>query len=754
MTTILDLYYQGEEKNLIIRAYRGMLKSIQSEITADDVKAIREAFEMAADSHKEQRRKSGEPYILHPIAVAHICAEEIGLGPTAIIGALLHDVVEDTDVSVKDIREKFGDKIGVIVDGLTKLDNIYDLKLPQAENFKKILMTLSQDVRVCLIKLADRLHNMRTLESMPTHKQLKIASETSYVYAPLAHRLGLYAIKTELQDLCMKVLEPDNYHTIARKLKDTKKNRTQYIDDFLTPIKEDLDSMGVPYRISGRPKSISSIYNKIVTKRVPFEEIYDLFAVRIILDVIPKLEKRKCWEAYSIITDYYQPIPERLKDWISHPKANGYESLHTTVMGHGGRFIEVQIRTERMDEISERGFAAHWKYKGVNTQDNIFDRWLTSVRETLEEHQTMDSPEFMSDFKSNLFSDEVYVFTPNGEMKLLPKGATALDFAFDIHSDIGYHCVAIKVNNKMVALNYELNNGDQLTIMTSKNQKPSESWLSMCTTGKAKSKIRSAMREERKKKGELGKEALERKLHNAFKVKFDDYNIDFLVKHFGLKTRIDLYYAIYVEDVNLQRDLKDLIVENGKLAYQQPIEKAKDADLSKVEKPLHALEFETKNKPKETKNGVLYINGEDASQLQYQLATCCNPVNGDSVFCYTNSMNEMKVHKLNCQNAHNLLMNYGYRVLKAEWGKTSSIFTTIIQVSGSDRKGLTSSITDILLKQYNVNMRDIHLKALEGGLFRGELTIDVENKVQLEQIIESIKEVAGVHDVNRTLNTE
>ncbi len=509
-----------EETRLIQGAYRDLLRSIKAKLSPEDKVNIRASYELAVRAHAEQRRKSGEPYILHPIAVAKICAEEIGLGATAIISALLHDVVEDTDITLEDIRRQFGTRIAKIVDGLTKLDSAYNAESPQAENFRKVLSTLVDDVRVVLIKMADRLHNMRTLGAMPRHKQLKIAAETSYVYAPLAHRLGLYKIRTEYLDLCMKITDPDEYRDIAQKLAETKRSRDEYVQEFIRPLRERLDSIEVPYNITGRAKSIHSIWNKIKKKNVPFEQIYDLFAVRIIVDVPVEDERLVCWQIYSIVTDVHTPIPERLKDWITTPKSNGYESLHTTVIGPKGRYVEVQIRSQRMDEIAERGFAAHWKYKGVSKNPDIYERWLDSVREILDDPNS-DAVEFLGDFRSNnLFNEEVFVYTPNGDMKILPKGATALDFAFSIHTDIGYHCQAVRVNNKIVPMGYQLRNGDQVEVVTNNRQRPSEDWLKLVITGKARSRIRSAMKEERRRRGELGRETLERKL-KAMKVDFE-----------------------------------------------------------------------------------------------------------------------------------------------------------------------------------------------------------------------------------------
>ncbi|WP_245550079.1 RelA/SpoT family protein [Haliscomenobacter hydrossis] len=621
MAELLTIH--DEEKKLIQDAYRQLLRSIKSDMDEDDSKMIRKAYEMAVQAHSEQRRKSGEPYILHPIAVARICSEEIGLGPTAIACALLHDVVEDTDITLDEIELEFGQRVRKIVDGLTKLDNAYNAESPQAENFKKVLSTLVEDVRVVLIKMADRLHNMRTLGSMPRHKQLKIAAETSYMYVPLAHRLGLYNIKTEFQDLCMKIIDPENYRLVADKLKVTKRDREQYIEEFINPLYEKLEEAKIKAHIYGRPKSIYSIWNKLNTKKVPFEEIYDLFAIRIVIDAPPEKEKLKCWQAYSIVTDVHTPLPERLKDWITMPKSNGYESLHTTVIGPGGRYVEVQIRTERMDEISERGYAAHWKYKGVNNQPDVYERWLDSVREVLDDPNS-DAIEFMTDFKNNsLFQEEVYVYTPKGDMKMLPKGATALDFAFNIHTDIGYHCISIKVNNKLVPMGYKLINGDQIQVFTSKNQKPTEDWLKMVATGKAKAKIRSVMKEERRRKGEIGKEALERKLRNL-KVDFEE-SIETLLKYFNLTSKIDLFYMIAIEDKTIAEIFRKFRVENNKLLEI-------DAELHKP--VVEAIEIHHEQLRKPGVKARLMINGEPAERFEYAFATCCNPVQGDDIFAY------------------------------------------------------------------------------------------------------------------------
>lgn len=738
------LTIQDEEKKLIQDAYRQLLRSIKSDMDEDDSKMIRKAYEMAVQAHAEQRRKSGEPYILHPIAVARICSEEIGLGPTAVACALLHDVVEDTDITLDEIEHEFGIRVRKIVDGLTKLDNAYNSESPQAENFKKVLSTLVEDVRVVLIKMADRLHNMRTLGSMPRHKQLKIAAETSYMYAPLAHRLGLYNIKTEFQDLCMKIIDPDNYRLVADKLKVTKKDREQYIQEFIAPLSQKLEEAKIKAQIYGRPKSIYSIWNKLNTKKVPFEEIYDLFAIRIVIDAPPEKEKLKCWQAYSIVTDVHTPLPERLKDWITMPKSNGYESLHTTVIGPGGRYVEVQIRTERMDEISERGYAAHWKYKGVNNQPDVYERWLDSVREVLDDPNS-DAIEFMTDFKNNsLFQEEVYVYTPKGDMKMLPKGATALDFAFNIHTDIGYHCISIKVNNKLVPMGYKLVNGDQVQIFTSKNQKPTEDWLKMVATGKAKAKIRSVMKEERRRKGEIGKEALERKLRNL-KVNFEE-GVEVLLKYFQLNSKIDLFFMIAVEDKSIADIFRKFKVEASKLVEIAPeIAKHITDHVTGHVTEVHQEQFR--------KPGVkarLMINGEPAERFEYTFATCCNPVQGDDIFAYLTASAGLKIHRSKCPNALHLMAQYGYRIMKAEWVVTEDAsFVAELKITGVDEGvGVIERLTHQLSSQLGLNIRKFTIEGDE-GYFEGTIKLMVKNTAQLERAIQELGNLENISTVTR-----
>jgi len=732
---------EEKDKKLITRAYRNLLRSVKTKIDKTDKTNIRAAYELAVDAHKTQRRKSGEPYVLHPIEVARICTQEIGLGATAIICALLHDVVEDTPVSLNDIKEQFGERVALIVNGLTKLDfkseDSADVESPQAENFKKVLSTLIVDVRVVLIKMADRLHNMRTLGAMPPHKQVKIAAETSFIYSPLAHRLGLYKMKTEFEDLSMKITNRDVYVDITQKLQATKRERNRYIKEFIEPLEKELKENMIPYRTTGRPKSIYSIWNKLKTKKVPFEEIYDLFAVRIIVDVPPSKEKSICWQVYSIITDVYLPIPERLKDWVTVPKANGYESLHTTVVGPKGRFVEVQIRSERMDDIAERGFAAHWKYKKVSKSPNVYDAWLNNVREILD-NSSMDAIDFLNDFKTNLFNEEVYVYTPKGDMRVVPKGATALDFAFSIHSDIGYHATAIKVNNKLVPMGHELRNGDQIHITTNKSQKPSESWLKMVVTGKARNKIRSAMKEERKKEGQIGRETLERKFKNI-KADFVEANIELFAKFLKYKSHVDLYFDISKEKLNATELLKNFTVEGGKLVLKV----VKEDKLPKKAAPA------VKTADPSVPRSGLHINGEPADNLEYSFATCCHPVPGDPVFAYL-SNNGLKIHRANCPNATNLAAKYGYRILRADWESVSSTnFAATLVITGVDTGiGVIEAITHTISSDLGLNIRSFQIASNE-GIYECQISLQVKDTAQLGLVIKTLKHISGVDMVRR-----
>ncbi|MBY0542031.1 MAG: RelA/SpoT family protein, partial [Sphingobacteriaceae bacterium] len=669
MKNTLKIDIEAEKKE-ILKRYRALLRASKSTLQKGDKKEIRKAFEMALESHKDMRRKSGEPYIYHPIAVAQIAAEEIGLGTTSIVCSLLHDVVEDTEISLEDIEREFGKKAAKIIDGLTKISGVFDYNSSlQAENFRKMLLTLADDVRVILIKLADRLHNMRTMDFMPRQKQLKIASETIYLYAPLAHRLGLYAIKSELEDLAMKYLEPDTYKYIATQLNEKKAERNSFIKTFVEPIYGLLEEQGLVANIYGRPKSIHSIWNKMKKKNIPFEEVYDLFAIRIVLDSAPDREKADCWKAYSIVTDLYRPNPDRLRDWVSSPKGNGYESLHTTVMGPKGQWVEVQIRTQRMNEIAEKGFAAHWKYK-ESSNDNGLDQWILKVREMLSNPEA-NALDFLDDFKMNLFSDEIFIFTPKGSLLQLPLGATALDFAFEIHTDVGAKCIGAKVNHKLVPLSHKLQNGDQVEIITSSKQSPKEDWLNIVVTAKAKSKIKSSLKEEKRKIAEDGKETLERKL-KSLKITYNTDNINKLTYFFKLHSNQDLFIAIANGKIEL-KDLKEY------LNSEKEIEN-RGNDFKNEGKNIEAL----LNKVKGPESDILLI-GEDLQKIDYTLAVCCNPIPGDDVFGFVTVSEGIKIHRTNCPNAAQLMANYGYRIVKAKWnGQQELTFLTGLHIIGID----------------------------------------------------------------------
>lgn len=725
-----------DDRKLISRAYRDLLHSLKTSLSPEDSRMIRAAFELAVEAHREQRRKSGEPYILHPIAVAQICVEEIGLGPTAVVCALLHDVVEDTDVTLKEIHDRFGERVAAIVDGLTKLDSLHDSESPQAENMTKVLRTMLTDVRVVLIKMADRLHNLRTIRSMAQHKQLKIAAETTYIYAPLAHRLGLYQFKNEFQDICLKITHPEEYQEIASKLQDSKRAREQYIQAFMSPLNQSLADIGFPTRIHGRPKSIYSIWNKIRTKHVAFEHIYDLFAIRIICDVPREREKIACWSVYSIVTDHYQPNPDRLKDWITSPKANGYESLHTTVIGPDGRYVEVQIRSERMDEIAERGFAAHWKYKGVGSPD-VFENWLNQVRETLENAGNGSAVEFLADFQSSLFAEELHVFTPKGEMKILPEGATALDFAFAIHTDVGSKCQAVKVNNRLVPISEKLKNGDQVEVITQKNQKPTEDWLKIVVTSKARTRIRAALKEEKRKQADYGREILERKL-SAFKVPVEG-NVDMLARWFGYENQLEFLSAIHLDQVNLQL-LKNFTTDGNRLIekeQEKPETNTPPETLPKIPKRSHS-------------KADVIINGEPGTMYSYTFANCCNPVQGDPIFAFLKGNQGAVIHRTQCPNATNLLANYAYRIMKADWGNVvRAEFVTELIITGVDTGvGVIQRITEKISKDLDINIRAFSISG-QGGYFEGRVSIVVQNADQLNMAIRTLKEVPGVAAVTR-----
>lgn len=737
MKTVIDA---EKENRQIVNMYRKLMRSVRPMMKGDDSKQIRLAFNTAVEAHKEMRRKSGEPYIYHPIAVAQICVDEIGLGPTAVIAALLHDVVEDTDMEVKDIEKLFGVKVARIIDGLTKISGVFQQgSSQQAENFRKMLLTLSEDIRVILIKIADRLHNMRTLDSMPRNSQLKISSETIYLYAPLAHRLGLYAIKTELEDLYLKYTEPDVFRDIANKIKQTKASRNKFIREFLEPIDEALNQTGFNYTIKGRPKSIYSIWNKIKKQKIAFEEIYDLFAIRIILDTPFEEEKAACWKVYSIVTDFYKPNPDRLRDWVSTPKSNGYESLHVTVMSRTGQWVEVQIRTERMDQIAEKGVAAHWKYKDSH-KDQSFNRetgiesWLAKVREMLE-NQDGSAIEFVNDFRNNLFAEEVYVFTPKGDLRIFPSGATALDFAFDIHSKIGANCIGAKVNNKLVPISHKLRNGDQIEILTSAKQKPNEDWLKIVVTSKAVSKIKDSLREQKKLVSIDGKEIVERKL-KQLKLEMTEEIMSGLRAYFDCRTNLDFFYLVgrggidpsqikkYREEKKRRELAGPLVIHDAK-SFEKEIKKVRGVDSDQL------------------------LIGENMDKIDYTLAKCCNPIPGDDVFGFVTVNEGIKIHRTSCPNAVELMSNYGYRIIKAKWTSQKELaFLAGLRITGTDRMGLVQDVTRVISNDLRVNMRSISIDTNE-TIFEGKIMLFVHDTQHLEHLISKLEKVEGVVRVDR-----
>ena len=729
-----------EEKKELLRRYRGLLKSCRRKLDKNDKLQIRKAFNVAMEAHQDARRKSGEPYIYHPIAVAQICAEEIGLGPTSVICALLHDVVEDSDLTLADMKGMFGERVAQIINGLTKIKGMEVIDPTnfsiQAENFRKMLLTLSDDVRVILIKLADRLHNMRTLGSMSEQQQRKIASETLYLYAPLAHRLGLNALKSELEDLGLKYTEPEVYHTIETKLKETEPERKKYITKFIEPILETLIENGFALRIFGRPKSIYSIYNKMRSKNLPYEEIYDIFAIRIILHTKEEKEKSDCWRVYSVVTDFYYPNPERLRDWISTPKGNGYEALHTTVMGPEGKWVEVQIRSERMDEVAERGFAAHWRYK-TGSEDTIdketqLDDWLKKIRHMLDSADE-NALDFLDDFKLNLFAEEIFIFTPKGEMRSLPSSATALDFAFEIHSKVGEQCIGAKVNHKLVPLSHVLNSGDQVEILTSAKQNPKQEWLNYVVTAKAKAKIKSALKEEKRKMAEKGKEILQKRF-KALKLAFSPENINKVVSAFKLPAAQELQYRLSIGNIK-PSEIKDFRKEKNKSV----------ADPKKENVSLEQMVSNVRGR----KTDELLVIGDNLDKIEYKLSPCCHPIPGDEVFGFITLNEGIKIHRVNCLNATKMLANYAYRVVQAKWTNQELIsFLAGIRVTGTDRLGVVNNLTKIISSELNVNMRSISFDTND-GVFEGKIMLFVHDTKHLIELMGKLKKVPGVLGVSR-----
>lgn len=732
-----------QENKAIAKEYKELLRISYQTLSEDGKKLIRKAFDVAVDAHKDQRRKSGEAYIFHPIAVAKIVASEIGLGATSIASALLHDVVEDTDITVKQIEEMFNPKIAQIVEGLTKIAQVKtDQEISvQAENFRKMLLTLNDDVRVILIKIADRLHNMQTMESMADYKQAKIASETLYIYAPLAHRLGLYNIKTELEDLGLKYTEPAVYNDIVSKMKETKEEQDAYIRSISDVLKNALDAEGIEYTMKGRPKSIYSIRRKMLAQGVSFDEVYDKFALRIIYKAAPQEEKFLAWKIYSIVTDHYRPSPSRLRDWISSPKSTGYEALHITVMGPKGRWVEIQVRSERMDEVAEKGYAAHYKYKqGGATEEHGLETWLNLLKEALE-NTSGNAVDFVEDFKLNLYAKEIYVFTPKGEIKSLPKGATSLDFAFSIHSEVGVHTRGTRVNGKLVPLNYVLNSGDQVEVITSQNQKPSPQWLDYVTTARAKNKIKNVLNESTKKIGEEGKELLTRKLRHM-KITLNEATINELVNYFKLRTSLDLFYRVGVGTIDNQQ-LKDYAAQKSNTFmnfFKNRIKRAPNLPQEQVQREELSRNYDQ------------LVFGKNEDKLDYKLSSCCNPIPGDDVFGFVTINEGIKVHKKDCPNAIRLQSNFAYRIIPAKWIDSSQEeFKATLKITGIDTLGLTNELTKVISNNMHVNIQSISLSG-NAGIFNGQVTVVVQNNTILKKLIENIKKIDGIDKVTRIYN--
>ena len=726
-----------KENSSIAKEYKELLKISYQSFNNEDRKLIRLAFNTSVDAHKNQRRRSGEPYVFHPIAVAKIVASKIGLDATCIASALLHDVIEDTDYTESKIQKLFGRTIARIVMGLTKISKLKketDVSL-QAENFRKMLLTLNDDVRVILIKIADRLHNMQTLEAMPIEKQIKIASETLYIYAPIAHRIGLYDVKSELEDLGLKYTEPEVFYEIKNKIEESKEEQDKYIKNFSRRISEKLKKENLGFKINGRPKSIYSIRDKIIKKNISFEEIYDKFAIRIIYKSSQETEKFIAWKIYSIITDHYTPNPLRLRDWITSPRSNGYEALHITVVGPSSKWVEVQIRSERMHEIAEKGYAAHFMYKQGKQDENGLEEWLNRLQEVLENSET-SALDFVEDFKLNLYSTEIFVFTPTGELKSLPKGSSALDFAFTVHTGLGLKTRGIKVNGKIVPLSYELNSGDQIEIIKSDNTKPSANWLDYVKTSRAKSKIRSALNEEKKLLAEDGKEILRRKL-KQLKINFDEKNINNLANYFNLRTSLDLFYRVGIGKIDNLSLKKFAASNNNRLInfFRNRI--------SKKDKEISHNDIEVKN------NFDQIVFGNEEEKLDYTFAKCCNPIPGDTVFGFLTIQEGIKIHKKTCTNSISLQSKFAYRIIKSKWIDSSQeYFNSKVKISGIDNLGIVSEITRIISNSLNIDIKKMSFDT-EENTFTGKITLKVKTKSILDKLIDRLKKINGIEKVIR-----
>jgi GTP pyrophosphokinase len=725
------------ENKEIAKQYKELLRISYQTLSVDDKKLIRSAFEVALDAHKDQRRKSGEAYIFHPIAVAKIVASEIGLDAVSIASALLHDVVEDTDYTLDDIERMFGETVARIVDGLTKIAHLKkDMNISQqAENFRKMLLTLHDDVRVIIIKIADRYHNMLTMDAMPEDKQVQMASETLYIYAPLAHRIGLYNIKTELEDLSLKYTEPEVYNDIQGKIEESKEEQQAYIDAFKKVIENSLDEEKLNYVIKGRMKSIFSMRRKMKAQNVTFDEIYDKFAIRIIYKSDKQNEKFLAWKIYSIVTDHFTPNPVRLRDWISSPKSTGYEALHITVMGPKGKWVEVQIRSERMHEIAEKGYAAHFKYKHGEQKEQGIEIWLNRLQEALE-NATTNAVDFVEEFKLNLYAKEIFVFTPQGELNSLPKGATPLDFAFNIHTEVGIRTRGAKVNGKLVPLSTTLNSGDQVEIITSDQAKPNQNWLDYATTARARSKIKSSLREEQKAVAIEGKEILRRKLKSQ-KINLNEDTINKMVVFFKLKTSLDLFYRVGIGSIDNQK-IKDFAS-----SYSNAFISFFKNKIRKTPVP------EDIDKDEITTKYDMLVFGKEEEKLEYKISQCCNPIPGDDVFGFVSVTEGIKVHSKNCPNAISLQSNYAYRIISAKWIDSSQKeFQSEIKLTGIDNLGLVSEITEVISDNMHVNMRNLNFST-DGGTFTGRITVVVKNNSILKKLINNLKQIDGIDKVTR-----
>ena len=726
-------YYSEDEQKAIAREYKELLRISYQTLSEEDKKLIRLAFDTAVEAHKSQRRKSGEPYIFHPIAVAKIVASQIGLDAVSIAAALLHDVVEDTEYTNEDMQRLFGDTVAHIVAGLTKISNMSrdsDISL-QAENFRKLLLTMNDDVRVILIKIADRLHNMETMEAMAEHKQAKIASETLYIYAPIAHRIGLYNIKTELEDLALKYTDPERYFGILNRMKESKDEQLSYIEAFTKIVETSLNEQKIEYYIKGRPKSIYSIYKKMESQGVSFEEVYDKFAIRIIYKSEPAEEKFLAWKIYSIVTDHFRPNPTRLRDWISSPKSTGYEALHITVMGPKGKWVEVQIRSERMHEIAEKGYAAHFKYKHGSQKEEGIEVWLNRLQEVFENSEA-NAVDFVEDFKLNLYSKEIFVFTPNGEIKSLPKGATPLDFAFSIHTGVGLKTRGAKVNNKLVPLNQVLKSGDTVEIITAENVKPTKNWLNYATTSKARSKIKNALKEETKIVATEGKEILVRKL-KQLKINLTEEVMNEMVNYFKTKTSLDIYYQAGTGEISSTM-LKEFASNRTSFFG---LFKSKQ-----VKRPTEEPTYKT-----EHYDSIVF--GKEEETLDYSFSKCCSPIPGDPIFGFVTINEGVKVHKKTCPNAISMQSNYAYRIIQAKWVKSDERdFKVSLKISGIDRDGLISDISKAILESKFVKLTNVNIDT-EGDVFSGKVSISINNNATLKKLIQEIKNIKGVDKVTR-----